>query len=407
MNRRQLLVKELIREFQLKDTNDISNMFRQLMGDTIQEMLNSELDEELGYNRYQQSYKNTDNSRNGFSMKTMRSEFGDLTIKIPRDRYGAFEPHIIKKYQKSLGSIEQQIITLYAKGMSNREIEDFIRNMYGTEVSPSLVSRITDRLLPEIREWQSRPLKHLYAIVYMDAIYYHVRQDGRIVNKAVYIAIGVDMNGYKDVLGIYIGDAETSKFWLSVISELKNRGVEDILICCVDGLKGFSQAIGAVYPQTIVQRCIVHQIRNTTRYISYKDIKEFMKDLKSIYQANTLELAEQNLERVEEKWKNKYPNSIKSWKENWGELSTYFAYPPAIRKMIYTTNAIENFNRQLRRVKKTKTSYPSEEALLKSVYLATRDIVEKWKGKPHNWMNIANQLMIYFEERIDKKDINL
>lgn len=280
MNKRKELVKELIKEFDLKDANDISSMFRELMGDTIQEMLNSELDEELGYAKYDQSEKKTENSRNGYSEKSMRSEYGDINIKVPRDRKGEFEPQIVKRYQKDLGTIEQQIITLYAKGMSNREIEDFIKNMYGAEVSPSLISRITDRILPEIREWQNRPLKRLYAMVFMDAIHYHVRKEGSVVNKAVYIAIGIDMNGYKDVLGLYIGEAETSKFWLSVMNEIKNRGVEDILICSVDGLNGFSQAITAVYPQTIVQRCIVHQIRNSTRYVSYKDIKEFMKGSK-------------------------------------------------------------------------------------------------------------------------------
>ena len=407
MNKRKELVKELIKEFDLKDANDISSMFRELMGDTIQEMLNSELDEELGYAKYDQSEKKTENSRNGYSEKSMRSEYGDINIKVPRDRKGEFEPQIVKRYQKDLGTIEQQIITLYAKGMSNREIEDFIKNMYGAEVSPSLISRITDRILPEIREWQNRPLKRLYAMVFMDAIHYHVRKEGSVVNKAVYIAIGIDMNGYKDVLGLYIGEAETSKFWLSVMNEIKNRGVEDILICSVDGLNGFSQAITAVYPQTIVQRCIVHQIRNSTRYVSYKDIKEFMRDLKNVYQAATLEMAEANLEKVEEKWKGKYPSSIKSWKENWAELSAYFTYPQAIRKMIYTTNSIENFNRQLRNVTKTKSSYPSDEALLKSLYLAILDITKKWTGTPHNWTSIANQLMIYFEGRIVNDDLNV
>lgn len=405
MSKRKELVKELIKEFDLKDTKDISSMFRELMGDTIQEMLNSELDEELGYDKYDLSEKKTANSRNGFSEKNVRSEYGNINIKVPRDRNCEFEPQIVKKYQKDLGTIEHQIITLYAKGMSNREIEDFIKNMYGTEVSPSLISRITDRILPEIREWQARPLKRLYAMVFMDAIHYHVRKEGSVVNKAVYIAIGIDMSGIKEVLGLYIGEAETSKFWLNVMNEMKNRGVEDILICSVDGLNGFSQAITAVYPQTIVQRCIVHQIRSSTRYVSYKDIKEFMRDLKSVYQAATLELAEHNLDKAEEKWKDKYPSSIRSWRENWAELSAYFIYPQPIRKMIYTTNSIENFNRQLRKVTKTKSSYPSDEALLKSLYLAILDITKKWTGTPHNWMSIANQLMIYFEGRIVNDDL--
>lgn len=405
MSNRRELVKQLIKEFDIKDTKDISEMFKELMSNTIEEMLNSELDENLGYERYDQSAKSTDNSRNGFLEKSVRSDFGDISIRVPRDRQGDFEPQIVKKHQKNLGSIEQQIITLYAKGMSTREIEDFISNMYGAKVSPSLVSRITDRILPEIREWQNRPLKRLYAMVFMDAIHYHVRKEGMVVNKAVYIAIGIDMTGHKDVLGLYIGEAETSKFWLSLMNELKNRGVEDILICSVDGLNGFSTAITSIYPQAIVQRCIVHQIRNSTRYVSYKDIKEFMKDLKTVYQASTIDLAEMNLDKLEEKWKNRYPSSIKSWRENWSELSAYFNYPKEIRKMIYTTNSIENFNRQLRKVTKTKSTYPSDDALLKSLYLAILDITKKWTGTTRNWMGIANQLMIYFEGRIENQDM--
>lgn len=337
----------------------------------------------------------------------MRSEYGDVDLQIPRDRDGKFEPQLVKKHQKEIGNIEQQILTLYGKGMSNREIEDFVYSMYGAEVSPSLISRITDRILPDIKAWQARPLKRLYAMVFMDAIHYHVRKDGHITNKAVYIAIGIDMSGHKDVLGIYIGESESSKYWLSVMNELKNRGIEDILLCSVDGLNGFSQAIQAVYPQTIVQRCIVNQIRNSTRYVSYKDIKEYTKDLKQVYQAATIELAESKLDELEAKWSDKYASGIKSWRENWSELSAYFSYPQAIRKMIYTTNAIENFNRQLRKVTKTKSSYPSDDALLKSLYLAIVDITKKWKGVPHNWVSIANQLMIYFEGRIAKDDLSV
>jgi transposase-like protein len=403
--KRKALIKELIKEYDLKDTTDISTMLKELTSSTIEEILNAEMDETLGYERYDQENKHTENSRNGHSSKTLRSEQGEMEIQIPRDRNGDFEPQVIKKYQKDIGTIEQQIITLYAKGMSNREIEDFIKNLYGAEISPSLISRITDRILPEIREWQSRPLSRLYAMVYLDAIHYHVRSEGMVVNKAVYIAIGIDLNGIKDVLGLYIGEVESSKFWLQMLNELKNRGVEDVLICSVDGLPGFSKAIETVFPKTIVQRCIVHQIRSSTRYVSYKDIKEFTKDLKSIYQAATLDLAEQALGRVETKWKSKYPSSLKSWRDNWVELTAYFAYPVAIRKMIYTTNSIENFNRQLRKVTKTKSSYPTDDALLKSLYLAILDITKKWSSKPFNWMEIANQLMIFFEGRVDINDM--
>lgn len=399
------LLDQLIKEYNIKDTDDIKNMLKDLMGDTIQRMLNSELDDELGYEKYDTQNKDTDNSRNGYSKKTVRSEYGEVELDIPRDRNGDFEPQIVKKNQTEIKGIEGQIISMYAKGMSNRDIETHLQELYGVEVSPTLISKITDRILPEIKEWQSRMLKSVYPIVFMDAIHYSVRKDGIVVKKAVYIAIGIDMEGQKDILGMWIGEAESSKFWLSVMNEIRNRGVRDILIASVDGLNGFSEAIRAVFPQTEIQRCIVHQIRNSTRFISYKDIKSFTADLKPIYKAATEALALQELDAFDSKWGSKYPNAVRSWRNNWDELSAFFKYPQEIRKIIYTTNAIENFNRQLRKVTKTKSAYPSDEALMKALYLAVRDITKKWSGRIQGWGTILDQLMIYFDERISEKDI--
>lgn len=399
------LLDQLIKEYNIKDTDDIKNMLKDLMGSTIQRMLNSELDEELGYEKYDVQNKETDNSRNGYSKKTVRSEYGEIELDIPRDRNGEFEPQIVKKNQTEIKGIESQIISMYAKGMSNRDIETHLQELYGIEVSPTLISRITDRILPEIKEWQSRMLKSVYPIVFMDAIHYSVRKDGIVVKKAVYIAIGIDLEGQKDILGMWIGEAESSKFWLSIMNEIKNRGVRDILIASVDGLNGFSEAIKAVFPMTEIQRCIVHQIRNSTKFVSYKDLKSFTADLKPIYKAATEALALQELDAFESKWGSKYPNAVRSWRNNWEELSVFFKYPPEIRKIIYTTNAIENFNRQLRKVTKTKSAYPSDDALIKSLYLAVRDITKKWSGRIQGWGTILNQLMIYFDGRISEKDI--
>lgn len=400
------LLDQLIKEYNIKDTDDIKNMLKDLMGGTIQRMLNSELDDELGYEKYDTQNKETDNSRNGFSKKTVRSEFGEVDLNIPRDRNGEFEPQIVKKNQTEIKGIEGQIISMYAKGMSNRDIEAHLNELYGIEVSPTLISKITDRILPEIKEWQNRMLKSVYSIVFMDAIHYSVRKDGIVVKKAVYIAIGIDMEGQKDILGMWIGEAESSKYWLGIMNEIRNRGVRDILIASVDGLNGFPDAIRTVYPHTEIQRCIVHQIRNSTRYISYKDLKAFTADLKPIYKAATESLALQELDTFDAKWGSKYPNAMRSWRNNWEELSVFFKYPAEIRKIIYTTNAIENFNRQLRKVTKTKSAYPSDDALMKSLYLAVRDISKKWTGRIQGWGTILDQLMIYFDGRITERDIS-
>ena len=393
-------LKALIKEYNLKDPKDIQEMLKKLFGDTLQEMLEAELDHELGYTKYDYKNKQTDNSRNGYSSKTVKSNYGKVDLNIPRDREGEFEPAVVKKNQSDISSIEDQVLSMYAKGMSTRDMEKHLESLYGMDVSPELISRITDRIIPMINEWQSRPLSAIYAIVFMDAIHYKVRQDGRVITKAAYTAIGVDLDGIKDVLGIWIGENESSKYWLSVINEIKNRGTKDILIASMDGLNGFPEAIKAVFPDTEIQRCILHQIRNSTKFISYKDIKTFVLDLKKIYKAATEEAAISALEDLEEKWAKKYPLSVKSWKNNWSELSAYFKYPEELRRIIYTTNSVENFHRSLRKVTKAKSAFVNDMALMKILYLATINTTKKWTERMREWPIIYSQLDIYFGERI-------
>ena len=394
------LIKELIDQYGVKTTDDIKDMLKELLGETIQTMLEGEMEEELGYSKYNYDEKNTENSRNGYSPKSVRSEYGEIELNIPRDRHNEFEPKIIPKYQREITGIEGQIVALYAKGMSNRDIEDHLKNIYGIEVSATMISKITDKIIPEIKEWQTRQLEEVYPIVFMDAIHYSVRQDGIVIKKAVYILIGINLRGEKEVLGFWIGENESSKFWLNILNEIGNRGVKDILIISVDNLKGFSEAIKSSYPKAEIQKCIVHQIRNSIKYVASKDLKEFTKDLKTVYKAVTLEQASNNLLQLEEKWGKKYKAGIKSWNDNWEELTTYFKYPQEVRRLIYTTNSIENFNRQLRKYTKTKSSYPTDDSLSKSIYLSIKEITKKWTGKVQNWGQINSQLSIYFEGRI-------
>ena len=296
--------------------------------------------------------------------------------------------------------MEEKIISMYAKGMTTGDIESHLNDLYGINVSDSTISRVTDKILPIVKEWQERPLEDIYAVVYLDAIHFHVRSEGRIIKKAVYIALGLDLDGKRDVLGMYVGENESAKFWLGILNGLKNRGVKDILIACIDGLTGFPQAISAVFPDTEIQHCIIHQIRNTTKFVSYKDIKELMADLKKVYAAATEDIALMELDSFAEKWNDKYPNILKSWSENWATLSTYFKYPDEVRKIIYTTNTVEGFNRQLRKVTKNKSVFPTDDSLLKMLYLAAMDITRKWTGHRQDWGKIRAQLVIYFEERI-------
>ena len=394
------IFKALIEDYGIKDTNDIKDMLKDLMSGTIQTMLKAEIEHELGYAKNSVSEKNTSNSRNGYSKKTVRSEYGNINLDIPRDRNAEFEPQIIPKYQREITGIEGQILSLYVKGMSSRDIEEHLNNLYGIDVSPSMISKITDKIIPEIREWQSRQLEDVYPIVFMDAIHYSVRKEGIVVKKAVYLAIGIDREERKEVMGFWIGENESSKYWLNILNELKNRGVQDILIMSVDNLKGFSEAISSVFSRTEIQKCIVHQIRNSIRHISYKDVREFASELKEMYNAPTLEQAENRLDALEEKWGKKYMAVINSWRSNWNELTTYFKYDTKIRKLIYTTNPIESLNRQLRKYTKTKSLYPTDEALMKSVYLSLKEATKKWTGRISGWGEIYSQLSIYFEGRI-------
>ena len=394
------IFKALIEDYGIKDTNDIKDMLKDLMSGTIQTMLEAEIEHELGYAKNSVSEKNISNSRNGYSKKTVRSEYGNINLDIPRDRNAEFEPQIIPKYQREITGIEGQILSLYAKGMSSRDIEEHLNNLYGIDVSPSMISKITDKIIPEIREWQSRQLEDVYPVVFMDAIHYSVRKEGIVVKKAVYLAIGIDREGRKEVMGFWIGENESSKYWLNILNELKNRGVQDILIMSVDNLKGFSEAISSVFSRTEIQKCIVHQIRNSIRHISYKDVREFASELKEMYNAPTLEQAENRLDALEEKWGKKYMAVINSWRSNWNELTTYFKYDTKIRKLIYTTNPIESLNRQLRKYTKTKSLYPTDEALMKSVYLSLKEATKKWTGRISGWGEIYSQLSIYFEGRI-------
>ena len=398
---RKAKVRELMQELDINDMTDINALFKEFVGEILENGLEAELDDELGYSKYDYRNKDTDNSRNGHSTKTMKTSFGEVDIAVPRDRKGEFEPQLVKKQQTSLsGDIEEKILSMYAKGMTTRDIDAHIREIYGLEISDSTVSRITDKILPVVKEWQQRPLEEIYAVVFLDAIHYHVRSEGQIVKKAVYIAIGINMEGIKEVLGMWVGENESAKYWLSILNGLKNRGVEDILIACVDGLTGFDNAIEAVYPKTEIQQCIIHQIRNTTRFVSYKDIKALMADLKRVYAAVDEETALYELEAFGEKWNGKYPKIAQSWEANWPKLSTYFKYPQEVRTLIYTTNAIEGFNRQLRKVTKSKSVFPTDDSLLKMLYLAMMDITKKWTGKRRDWGIIHSQLEVFFADRL-------
>lgn len=391
-------------DVRIKDGTDVNSIMRDMMSVILEGALDEEQEQELGYSKYDYRNKDTGNSRNGHSRESMHTSYGDMQIDVPRDRNGEFEPQIVKKYQNTITQdMEEKIISMYAKGMTTADIEIHMKELYDIDISDSTISRITDKIMPVVKEWQERPLEPIYAAVFMDAIHYHVRSEGRIVKKAVYIALGVDMEGHKDILGMYIGENESAKFWLSVLNGLKNRGVEDILVVCIDGLGGFPQAIEAVYPDAEIQHCIIHQIRNTTKFVSYRDTKELMADLRRVYTAATEETALNELELFNNKWCKKYPKIYKSWSDNWATLSTYFKYPEPVRKLIYTTNAIEGFNRQLRKVTKSKTVFPTDNSLLKMLYLATMDITKKWTGRRKDWGEIRSQLEIYFEERLDGK----
>ena len=394
-------IRELLALSGVEGMEDIQQLFRETIAEFMESGLDAEMDEHLGYDRYDVQGKETDDSRNGHSRKTLRTSFGDTTIQVPRDRKGEFEPAILRKNQTSISQdVEAKIISMYAKGMSTTDIGDHIRDIYGIEVSESTVSRITDKVLPEAREWQQRPLESIYAVRFMDAIHYHVRSEGQIVKKAVYIAIGIDLSGRKDVLGMWVGENESAKYWATVLNSLRNRGVEDVFIACTDNLTGFANAIEAVFPKADIQNCIIHQLRNSSKYVSYKDLKALMADLKKVYAAVDEPSAEEALEAFSARWDKKYPKISASWRENWPNLSTYFKFPEELRRLIYTTNAIEGFNRQLRKVTKAKAVFPTDDSLLKMLYLAMLDITKKWTGRRQDWAVIHAQLAVYYADRM-------
>lgn len=400
-NERRAKIRELLLSSNISSMDDIQDLFKETIAEFMESGLEAELDDELGYGRYDYRNKDTDNSRNGHSSKTLRTSYGDVEVAVPRDRKGEFEPQLLKKNQTSVSQdIEEKILSMYAKGMTTGDIETHIQDIYGIEVSDTTISRITDKILPIAKEWQQRPLEAVYAVVFLDAIHYHVRSEGQIVKKAVYIALGINLDGKKDVLGMWVGENESAKYWTTVLNGLKNRGVEDIFIACTDNLTGFSAAIEAVFPKTEIQNCIIHQLRNSSKYVSYKDIKELMADLRSVYAAVDEPAALDALDAFSTKWETKYPKISRSWRENWANLSTYFKYPQEVRRLIYTTNSIEGFNRQLRKVTKTRSVFPTDDSLLKMLYLAMVDITKKWTGRQRDWSKIHAQLSIYFAERM-------
>lgn len=392
------IIAGLLQEYDIQSAQDIEAALKDLLGGTIQSMLEAELDNHLGYDNYERS-SNTD-YRNGTKPKVLRSSYGEIPIDVPQDRNGDFEPKIVQKRKKDISGIEQKIIAMYAKGLSTRQISAQIEDIYGFDISEGMVSDITDKLLPEIEEWQKRPLSDVYPIVFIDAVHFSVR-DERVVKKlAAYVILGVNADGIKEVLGIYIGENESSKYWLGVLNELKNRGVKDILVLCADGLTGIKESIAAAFPNTEYQRCIVHQIRNTLKFVADKDKKEFSKDLKSIYQAANEEIGYQNMIEVSEKWEKHYPNSMKSWQQNWDAIVPMFKFSADVRKVIYTTNAIESLNSTYRRLNRQRSVFPSDTALLKALYLATYEATKKWSKPLRNWGKVYGELSIMYEGRL-------
>ena len=378
-------------------------LVQRLIKDVLENILEIEMGEHLGRDKYDRQTdidQDDRNYRNGYSKKTLRSSFGDVDLDVPRDRKAEFEPQIVKKYETVCNELDKKIISLYAKGMSTRDIQAEVEDLYGITLSPSMISKITDKVIATATEWQNRMLDEIYPIVYLDAMYFKVRSNGKIVNKAVYICLGYTLEGYKDILGIWVDEAEGAKFWLSICNDLKNRGVKKILIACMDGLKGLPQAIKTVFPTVDIQTCIVHQIRNSIKYIASKDKKAFMKDLKEVYKAPTEELALAQLDNLKEKWGSNYGMVIDSWYNNWNNLDTFFKFSPQIRKLIYTTNVLEGFNRQVRKFTKVRTIFPTDESLNKCVYLATMEIMEKWTQPIHNWGTTLAELSLYFEEQL-------
>ena len=397
---KQEVIKQLLQMYEINSCEDIENALKDLLSSTIKNVLEAELDEHLGYKKSERLGESS-NFRNGYKTKKIRSKFGDIKLEVPQDRDSSFEPRIVKKRSKDISSIEQKIINMYAKGMSTRQISETMRDIYGFDVSKDFVSNVTDKILPQIEEWQNRPLSEVYPIILIDAIHYSVKEDNEIRKLAAYIVLGINNDGRKEVLTIEIGSNESAKHWLGVLNELKKRGVKDIFILCADGLTGIKEAINAVYPETLYQRCIIHQIRNTLKYVSDKDKKELTTDLKRIYQAKDEEEGKANLYEVMDKWQDKYPRALKSWEQNWDVLSPIFNFSDGIRKLIYTTNAIESLNASYRRLNRQRSVFPNKTSLLKALYLATELVTKKWTMPIRNWGKVYGELAIMYEGRLD------
>lgn len=395
--------KEILRilqeNYELNTAQDLSSALKSMFKDALQEMMNAEFDNSMGYSKYDKTTNKT-NYRNGSTKKNLKSEFGEFEFETPRDRNGEFNPKIVPKNIRDVSGIEDKIISLYARGLTTREINEQIQDLYGIEISATMVSNITDKIIPEIKEWQERPLDSVYPIIFIDAVHFSVREENRVVKKAAYIVLGVNKEGYKEILGIWIGENESSKFWLGVLNELKQRGVQDILIMCSDNLTGIKQAIEAAYPNTIQQRCIVHMIRNSVKFVSYKDLKVFCNDLKTIYTSKTEKEGYEQLQKVKDKWKDKYLSAFKIWEENWDAICPFFQFSEKIRKIMYTTNTIESLNRQFRKYTKTKSVFPTDMSLLKCLYLSVKNISKKWTTPYQNWGPILSELSIMFDGRI-------
>ena len=400
--------KELLRDFvnsqNFTSTTDIFTAMKELFSDVLQQVMEAELEEKLGYEKSERMSKDGENIssknyRNGYSKKTVKTQLGEVDVKIPRDRNGEYEPQIIGKYSRNADGMEEKILALYACGMSQRDISEQIKNLYNVDISDGLVSKIVEKITPEITVWQNRALDPIYPFVFMDAIHYKVKENHQYITKAAYVVLGIQTDGRKDILGVWIGENESSKFWLQVMNDLKNRGIKDVYVFCVDGLKGFREAINAAFPKSAIQRCIIHQIRSSTKYVSYKDMKALMADLKRIYQSVTEDEAMNAFIDFKDKWQNSYPSCVKSWEENWDILTTFFAYPAEIRKIIYTTNIIEGLNRQFRKITKNKPSFTNDDSLRKILYLASKNIVGHWTVTCRNWDMVSNQLSIMFSDR--------
>lgn len=393
-------ILELLQEkYELNSAQDLSYALKDLFKDALQQMMNAEFDTAMGYSKYDKTTEKN-NYRNGSTKKTLKSEFGEFEFETPRDRNGEFEPKIVPKNRRDVSGIEDKIISLYGRGLTTREINEQIQDLYGVNVSATMVSNITDQIIPDIKEWQGRALDDVYPIVFIDAVHFSVREDSRVVKKAAYIVLGINRDGYKEIIGIYIGENESSKFWLGVLNDLKQRGVKDILIMCSDNLTGIKEAIDAAFPNTIQQRCIVHMIRNSVKFVSYKDLRLFCNDLKLIYHSKDEKEGYEELQKVKEKWKDKYLSAFKTWEDNWDAICPFFQFSEPIRKIMYTTNTIESLNRQFRKYTKTKSVFPTDMSLLKCLYLSTKNIQNKWTQPYRNWGPILSELSIMFDGRI-------